>query len=348
MTAQFVILPSLVMFNTFASLGGLGTQAIVATGQPSANPIYAIYYDFLLPWRSFVPYLGAAAYYSILVFWVVRHSRREYIGWLYHVVMVISLSIGCVTFTMLISQVATASLHEVGTGVALVLLMQLTSLGAPVISSLAMGDSYGILVSIVNVPFMLAFFPMWIFLGAYSLARFADFTWGNRPHESESQDGAKRSAYMKACRTIGTLVSFMYLAGNLLLFALLIAVSTATGVSPLMVNAVLAIPYALTSLVGLVYNVQYAARYRWANGLRRVAAALNIGGKLTSTTGKTAINNPNNEGINAVVVSNGRPVGAASPPKPAVSPNAISTAATTLPDIHPSASRHFQKPTNQA
>ena len=181
--------------------------------------------------------------------------------------LVVNLTIGTLTAAFIISFFAeTGQTHGQFVG-NLVIFLYLTPLLSPVLSSVALGDTYGLVVSIVNVPFMLAFLPMWILLGGYGLARFCDLTWGNRPHESESLDGSRRDEYMKKCKAMGLRIILMYLAGNVAFGALLISLGFMWSGNSLLIFLVLVMPYFLSSCGGLIFNIQYAAKYRWGTAL---------------------------------------------------------------------------------
>jgi len=261
-----LVLPSVYMFNIFTALGGFDAQQYQPN--PQNHPLYFLYWDYLLPGMHVLPVLGVLGYFAILCIWTFVHRRCEYVPWMYMIMLVVNCTIGVVTTAFIANFFAdVAALHGLALGVAVTVLYSAT-LVCPMISSAALMDSYGLLVSIVNIPFMLAFLPMWLFLGAYSLARFADFTWGNRPHESESQDGAKRDAHMRKCRTVGLYIALLYLFGNLALACGLIALGFVWNGNAVTIFMVLAVPYSLTSISGCAFNIQYAARYRWGPALR--------------------------------------------------------------------------------
>ena len=227
-------------------------------------PFYAVYYDYIMPLEAFLPWLGVFGYYAFLSFWVISHRNKEYIPWLYHTILVINLMIGVMTLAFIFGFFASIANTHGTTMTLIVVVMYSISITGPLISSIAMGDSYGFLVGLVNIPFMMAFLPMWIVIGAYSMARFVDYTWGNRPHESESADGARRDAFMKKSNVTGMYVILMYILGNVLLTFGLVGLSYVWNGNTLMIYLILFGPYGLTSSLGLAYNLWYAGKYKWA------------------------------------------------------------------------------------
>lgn len=203
----------------------------------------------------------------LLSAWPAVCCRREYIPWLYHVMLVVNLIIGVLTAAFIFSFFAEIQNLHGSTVAGFTTTLYFFALASPMLSSLVMADSYGLAVSVINIPFMMAFLPMWILIGAYGLARFVDFTWGNRPHESESLDGARRDAYMKKTERLGLLIIFMYLGGNLLIATILIALSHVWKGNTLVIYLVLFGPYGLSAIGGLIFNTWYAVRYRWAETL---------------------------------------------------------------------------------
>ena len=260
---QFLILPAIYAYNIFLGLGGFNLP-LISPAPADTFPFYAVYYDYILPLEAFLPWLGVFGYYAILSYWVISHRNKEYIPWLYHTVLVINLMIGLMTLAFIFGFFASVKVTHGSTMFLIVVIMYSISISGPLISSLAMGDSYGFLVGLVNIPFMLAFLPMWIVIGAYSMARFVDYTWGNRPHESESADGARRDAFMKKSNVTGMYVILMYIFGNVLLTFALVGLSYVWNGNTLMIYLLLFGPYGLTSVLGLGYNLWYAGKYKWA------------------------------------------------------------------------------------
>jgi len=271
---QFLILPGIYIFNIFQALGGFHMQQAATTSMGQTHPLFPIYFDYIKPIEWLLPMLGSGLYVVFLSVWVFSHRRREFIPWMYYVMLVVNLVIGTLTAAFIISFFADTGTVYGPTASSLVMFLYLTPLLSPVLSSLALGDTYGIVVSIVNLPFMLAFLPMWILLGGYGIARFCDLTWGNRPHESDSLDGSRRDEYMKKCQAMGLRIILMYLLGNVAIGGFLIALGFMWSGNSLLIFLVLVIPFFLSSCGGLIFNIQYAAKYRWGGSLRRCLAFL--------------------------------------------------------------------------
>lgn len=157
------------------------------------------------------------------------------------------------------------------------------SLAGPVISSLALFDVYGLLVSIVNAPFFLAFSPMWVLMGAYGISRFADLSWGNRPHESRSAAAAHRDAYMKTTSVLGMAYMALYLSANLFTGVLLICFGFLWQGTGVVLFFLLIGPYCLSSVFAVIYNMQYAARYRWCTWISARTRQRMMKSRATST-----------------------------------------------------------------
>lgn len=145
-----------------------------------------------------------------------------------------------------------------------VIALALISVMAPVVSSLVIGDRYGTVANLY-VPVILAFLPMWNLIWAYGLARFSDITWGNRPHESESRDGARRDAFMNKSHALGAWIIVLYLLSNVACAALLVAADRFWGSVNLGLTIYLSLvaPFALSCVGGLQYNIQYALKYKY-------------------------------------------------------------------------------------
>jgi len=268
---QFLILPAFYMCAAYSMLGGFHTD-------PSSE-LYMV--NAIKPTRPWIPPAGAFAFWAFLAAWAVTHHRRAYVGWLYHLVLALVMVGGGLLGggSMVIWRVSPAGDAWGGGGAdgwgPAAAAMGAVCAAVPVLSAAAALDPRGLRVSVVNSFLQLWFMPMYIFTGAYAMARFGDITWGNRPHQSASQDGAKRDECMRRCRRAGHLVVAAYLLANAAVGTLLILLGHFRwlGVDPFMVSTVVIIaPVALSSIFGLSFTTCYMARYRWAPWIRSRAS----------------------------------------------------------------------------
>mmetsp|Transcript_23773 Transcript_23773/g.65946 ORF Transcript_23773/g.65946 Transcript_23773/m.65946 type:complete len:1256 (-) Transcript_23773:244-4011(-) len=288
---QYLILPSVYAYNIWNLLGGYGVEPLA----DGAFPVLSSISTLLGPFTVALPYLGVASYFGVLAGWIFGHNKRVFIPWFYYVMLVLSLVIGIVAAAGgVFFVVEVLNGDSEGSSIAVVALLMVLW-GAPALSSLVLLDIPGLVTSIVNLPFFVAFIPMYILASAYGISRFADITWGNRPHESETQDGSKRDSYMKLANSLGILTIALYLGINVALTALLIGAGFLWDQTAIAIFYFFVLPYCTWAIIGLFYNVSYAARYSWCTRDPAVSTnppARRVKSRFTSTTRMSRSSSP--------------------------------------------------------
>mmetsp|Transcript_878 Transcript_878/g.2656 ORF Transcript_878/g.2656 Transcript_878/m.2656 type:complete len:708 (+) Transcript_878:298-2421(+) len=272
---QFLILPAFYMCATYSMLGGFHTD-------PAAQ-IYMV--NAIQPAADWVPAAGAASLWLFLAIWAVIHHRQPYVGWLYHAVLFLVmlgggfLGGGSIAVWRISpeGEFWNSSSGDFRWGLAASIMGGIAA-SVPILSALVSVDLRGLRVSVLNMFLQLWFMPMYCLTGAYSIARFSDFTWGNRPHQSQGTDGARRDACMEHCKQTGRLVLAAYLAVNALFGTGLILLGHYRwfGIDPFIVAVCdIVVPVATSSVFGFLFTAHYMLRHRC---LPAVRAALRMEG----------------------------------------------------------------------
>lgn len=70
---QYLFLPSIIMYNIFAALGGFKDTLVLPSAYPFLLPLEIL----LRPLQAAAPYLGVLGYFGVLTGWVVAHNRCD-------------------------------------------------------------------------------------------------------------------------------------------------------------------------------------------------------------------------------------------------------------------------------
>ena len=130
-----------------------------------------------------------------------------------------------------------------------------------IVSALLVMDGEAIRAATVGLPLFVAWYPMQILVWAYSISRFADFSWGTRPDTSF----LKQQGDMERCKRGGLVVMAFYLISNFLMAILMIVLGFVSSfILPMFVIAPMA-PTAVFGAVGCIFTLQYMIRFRWSH-----------------------------------------------------------------------------------
>eukprot|EP00027_Filamoeba_sp_ATCC50430_P013107 CAMPEP_0168572516 /NCGR_PEP_ID=MMETSP0413-20121227/17981_1 /TAXON_ID=136452 /ORGANISM="Filamoeba nolandi, Strain NC-AS-23-1" /LENGTH=959 /DNA_ID=CAMNT_0008605581 /DNA_START=106 /DNA_END=2981 /DNA_ORIENTATION=+ len=211
----------------FLILCQLGIYGIVfVTPAIFLSALYSILFWIFPPehYLTTVPNVLWIAYVIFYAYFNVSHTNNAYIGWSFYVLMVLSMFTMVGTFVGSIFYLSTTSWTEANWISNLPITVTLAVMTSPLIISIHRPASW--LRSIKSVvPFYLFLPTLVAWFGSYSVARFSDITWGNRPAGEQSAAPGASSVPSEAMKRVklqaSTWAAFVILA-NLVLILLCI------------------------------------------------------------------------------------------------------------------------------